>query len=437
VLAVHFLILYLQLYLIICGFLNFKPERDVKFINGSLFFGLVVFDVIRHIHYGYQVVKWYDNILVILPMIVILYSLKGWRLWWVAVASFVFVSFVSMVFSYFFLPLFQLDIEYIMMNSLYSIIGGALGLFMLYLFYYATKKAKIELNIRGLTKGEITFVLFFLILFGFYVSNFYVIGINDYTFMGRLGNFLSLIGGIIGIYAVFYLITKDTKLKDVEKKEKEQQEMYKQLQQLFLKIEEQNLEIRRFKHDLDFELIKLNEYAENGNLKEILGHIKEMREDFAIRSEIEWLETGINELNASLLSLTTMPEYKDIKLKWKGGFPNKIKISSRDRSLLFNNLFKNAFEATSKCKDAKYIHIDVVAQENRMQIEIKNNFIGRVKQRSDGSFITTKGDKLNHGFGIITIKKIVEKYDGHIGFTHKNNEFKVKVVFTGSIYDFS
>ena len=438
VLAIHSLILYLQLYLVICGFLNFKSKQDVKVIVGILFSGLAFVDVIRQIHYGYQAISWYGNIIAtVIPVGLILYALKAWKLWWLAIVSFVFVSFVSMVTAYFFFPIFQLDTVYLAINSLYSVFGGALGLSMLYLFYWGIKKARIELNIQGLTRGEMAFILLFLILFGYYVSNFYMLG-SVATFRGRLINFMSLISGIIGIYAILYLITKDAKLKDAEKKEQEQQEIHKQQQLLFAKIEEQNLEVRRFKHDIDFELTKLNKYAENGKLKEILLYIAEMRDDLATRSEDSWwVETGINELNVNLLTLATMPEYKDIKLKWNGGIPDKIKISSRDRSLLFSNLFKNAFEAASKCKDEQWIHVNVVAQENKLKIEIKNNFTGKIKQRSDGSFITTKKDKLNHGFGTITINKIVEKYNGNISFAYEGNEFRVKIVFTGSIYNFS
>ena len=435
--AAHSLVLYLQFHLIIYGFLNLKPERDTKVVKGICFAGLVVFDIFRHIYYGYQAVREYTEIIyILLPIILILYSLNTWRLWWLTAISYVFASFVSMVVTYFFFPIFQLENGCLVTNSLCGVFSSVLGLSMLFLFYYATRKAKLELNIQGLTRGEIGFILFFLMLFGFFVSSLYFLGYAENpTFVDHLINFLSLIGGMMGIYAIFYLITKDNKLKDAKKREEEQQEIHKQQQLLFAKIEEQNIEVRRFKHDIDFELVKLNEYAENGNLNDILLHIAEMREDFATRSQIEWVETGINELNANLLTLATMPEYKDIKLKWSGGIPDNIKISSRDRSLLFSNLFKNAFEAASKCDDEKYIHVKVVSRKNKLKIKIKNNFTGEIKEYPKGSFITTKEDKLNHGFGTMTIKKIVEKYNGSISFEYENNEFKVTIAFTGSIYE--
>ena len=435
-LAIHSLIFYLQLQVVICGFLNFKRERDVKAINGIILVGLVVFDIIRHIHYGYQAVRLYGNIVsILLPIIMILYSLNAWRLWWLGVVSYVFISFVSMVITFFFFPVLQMDIENLNTNSQYSVVGGTLGLLLLYLLYYGTRKAKLELDVLGLTKGEVAFVLLYLILFGFYVNSLYLfLGTEFYVSYNWFFDFSSLIGGVVGIYGIFYLITKNTRMKYAEKKEQMQKEIHQQQQSLFAKIEEQNLEVRRFKHDIDFELAKLNEYADNGNLEEISLHIAEMRDDFATRSQVEWIETGIIELNANLLTLTTMPEYKSVELKWSGGIPDKIKLSSRDKTLLFSNLFKNAFESASKCVNEKWIHVNILLQENKLKIEIKNSFTGIIKQRFDGSFITTKEDKLNHGLGTITIKKIVKKYNGNISFQHESNEFKVRIVFTGSIY---
>jgi len=435
VLAAHSVILYFQLYLVIFEFLNFKQERDVRAVGGIYLVGLLFIDTIRHIYYGYQIIKWYDIMISILPMIVILRSLKTWRLWWLVVISYVFISFTSTVISYFFFAIFQMNPEYLLSNSLYSVIGGSLGLSMLLLFNCMIKKAKIKLDIQRLTKGEIVFIVMFLMLFGHFIFNILPVEsnniINDLIF-----RFLTFFGGVIGIYAIFYLIAKNTRLKDVEKKDQMQQEINKQQKLLFAKIEEQNLEVRRFKHDIDFELTKLNDHAENGDLKEILLHIAEMREDFSTRSQVEWVETGINELNANLLALRIMPEYKEVKLKWSGGIPNKIKMSSRDKSLLFSNIFKNAFEAASKCDGEKWVCVNVVAQENRLKIEIKNNFTGEINQLPNGSFMTSKKDKLNHGFGTITIMKIVKKYNGNISFEYKDNVFKVKIGFTQNIYNF-
>ncbi|MCL1989506.1 MAG: ATP-binding protein [Defluviitaleaceae bacterium] len=431
-LAAHAAILYLQLCLIIYAFLNFKPERDMKVIVGIILAGLALLDVARHFYYGYQAIRWYGNIIAIgLPIILMLYALNRWRLWWLIGLSYIFVSFTNMIVAYFFFPVIQLDIEKLVTYAEHSALGGALGLSMLYLIYIATKQAKLELNVQGLSKGEITLLLIFLISFGFYVTRFYnLTGEIDFF------NFLALMSGLVAIYVVLYLISKDTRLKEIEKREHEQQEMYEQQQLLFRKIEEQNLEMRRFKHDIDIELTKLYQHAGNENLKEIRLHIIEMRKDFVARSQVEWIETGINELNASLLNLTTTPAYQDIAFTWEGGIPEKISMSSRDRSLLFSNLFKNAFEAAAKCTTEKYVHVNVIAKENSLKIEIKNSFTGKIKQRPDGSFITTKKDKLNHGFGTITIKKIVEKYKGRLVFEHKANEFKVKIVFTKSIYTF-
>ena len=48
-------------------------------------------------------------------------------------------------------------------------------------------------------------------------------------------------------------------------------------------------------------------------------------------------------------------------------------------------------------------------------------------KHKNGSFITTKKDPYMHGFGIISIKKIVSKYNGNVSFSSNLEEFVVNI----------
>lgn len=50
------------------------------------------------------------------------------------------------------------------------------------------------------------------------------------------------------------------------------------------------------------------------------------------------------------------------------------------------------------------------------QIQIKNNTI-----------YSTKDDSINHGFGIKSIKKIIDKYSGELEMTSENNIFTLEI----------
>ena len=57
-----------------------------------------------------------------------------------------------------------------------------------------------------------------------------------------------------------------------------------------------------------------------------------------------------------------------------------------------------------------------------------NSYKGKLK-RENNSFISTKANKSFHGYGLKSIKMIVEKYNGQMSINTKNNQFTIDIVF--------
>ena len=58
----------------------------------------------------------------------------------------------------------------------------------------------------------------------------------------------------------------------------------------------------------------------------------------------------------------------------------------------------------------------IISNPVMSQMPIKNNTIS-----------STKDDSINHGFGIKSIKKIINKYSGELEITNENNTFTLKI----------
>lgn len=84
-------------------------------------------------------------------------------------------------------------------------------------------------------------------------------------------------------------------------------------------------------------------------------------------------------------------------------------IDSEDIMILFGNLFDNAIEAAEKTEQ-KIIILNVQTQGDYISIYMENSFNGEV----DKNLKTSKVNKMEHGFGMKNVKKIVNKYDGMI-----------------------
>lgn len=94
-----------------------------------------------------------------------------------------------------------------------------------------------------------------------------------------------------------------------------------------------------------------------------------------------------------------------------------------------DNLLENAVEAA---KDSIEKTIDISIKKtniNFISILVKNScsYIPNIKK---GELLTTKQNKLIHGFGLKSIKKIIKNYNGAINYNFDQNEmfFTITVI---------
>ena len=62
-----------------------------------------------------------------------------------------------------------------------------------------------------------------------------------------------------------------------------------------------------------------------------------------------------------------------------------------------------------------------------MTIQIENSCQGEL-QKQNGSYITTKRDKKNHGIGLKSVKRIIDKYRGEMVIQEQEGSFLVKIM---------
>lgn len=105
-----------------------------------------------------------------------------------------------------------------------------------------------------------------------------------------------------------------------------------------------------------------------------------------------------------------------------------IPIDDFDLCIIFGNLLDNAIEACSKINNLpKEIFIKVRMQNNIIYIYVENTSY-KYPKKIDGKFITSKKNKGYHGIGIESVRKSVEKYNGHLDFNYDNNMFRTKII---------
>lgn len=107
-------------------------------------------------------------------------------------------------------------------------------------------------------------------------------------------------------------------------------------------------------------------------------------------------------------------------------------MDASDIYSLFGNLIDNAMDAVSKLDDheKRIIGLSVHADGNMLAINVNNYYEGVVVMDSDGLPVTTKQNKDFHGYGMKSVRMIVERYGGDLTVSAKDGVFNVYIIFT-------
>lgn len=101
-----------------------------------------------------------------------------------------------------------------------------------------------------------------------------------------------------------------------------------------------------------------------------------------------------------------------------------------DLYVLFGNLLDNAIRSTEKLKDvsARCIYLRISRSNQFVVVSVENRYEGEVKMVR-GMPVSTKGNKDWHGYGLLGVKYLVEKYGGGLTIKTENHVFLVEMLF--------
>ena len=94
--------------------------------------------------------------------------------------------------------------------------------------------------------------------------------------------------------------------------------------------------------------------------------------------------------------------------------------------MLFRSL-----EAVMKIEEQekRVISLKVYKVNEFVSVSVKNYYNGELLMRKDGLPDTTKGNKDIHGYGMSSIKLIVDRYGGDLSVSAKDGVFMLNILF--------
>ncbi|MEG0895476.1 MAG: ATP-binding protein [Oscillospiraceae bacterium] len=191
-------------------------------------------------------------------------------------------------------------------------------------------------------------------------------------------------------------------------------------------------QMRGWRHDFHNHIqAMLTIIEKNDNNISLKDYLLKLNDDLISVDTV--IRTGNVMVDAILNSKLSLAKSKNIEITAKAIVPKDIEISDVDLCVLLGNLLDNAIEACQKnCNSKKFefnapfIRVYISAQENQLYLCVTNSVYIETK-KVDGKFLSTK-KSATHGFGLLRIDKICNKYNGYCSRNIEPGVFSTEIL---------
>lgn len=185
-------------------------------------------------------------------------------------------------------------------------------------------------------------------------------------------------------------------------------------------------EYRSIRHDMKQHYSLVLNMLEKKNYSTAEEYLKKLVEDNTDHSQICRTENPVVDaiVNAKYSFMKTL----GIKCTADIHIPMQLPFDMADMSVLLGNVLDNAIEANNDNVSDKYIKIYMAYDKNVLVITVINSYDGTLLRDKTGKILTRKDDKNAHGFGLVSIERIVQKYHGSMVIEETSEEYKIKLI---------
>lgn len=202
--------------------------------------------------------------------------------------------------------------------------------------------------------------------------------------------------------------------------ELEHEQMLEEHYQKYVDYYQQN---HKLVHDIKNHLLILKKCEENKEYVLLKEYLDEIQESYQ-QSE-DNIKSGNWMLDTILNIKKNIAEQKKIQFDVKITQITALPFDNTEVCVLLGNLLDNAIEANEQVLEAekRFISVEIKKQNEMLYFEISNRLSNEYK---DNQFHeTSKDNKLLHGIGLKSVKRIVQKYNGVITHEILADEYRV------------
>lgn len=235
----------------------------------------------------------------------------------------------------------------------------------------------------------------------------------------------SLVLLIISNLISFYIFGETIKKNKIKKELDFEKMRIKENEQYYTSLKKSIYDFKAYRHDLKhhFSTLKSMLY-----LKKYSEAYKFVDSLYNKTCELSDIRSGDEFIDLVLTSRLHKIYFFNIKMYFEIRPLDLSFINAMDLNTIYANIIDNAINSCEDCKD-RYIKIQTKTNNQYQIIKITNSCAYATE--INGSFISTKKDNDNHGFGLTNIQKAAKKYNGFAQFKFDTNsqEFITTIIF--------
>lgn len=184
-------------------------------------------------------------------------------------------------------------------------------------------------------------------------------------------------------------------------------------------------DLRKTIHDTRNHYRTINSYINSDKISKASEYISEiLNEPNKIN---KFVNTGNTAIDAVITAKQIKIDERNISFSTDISVLETIYVMSTDLSILINNLLDNSIEANEFVeKDSRFIKLFIKREKTYLLISCVNPHNNTIVINKNGLPKTNKEDVTSHGFGLVSIKDICNKYNGEVLIEHNENVFITK-----------
>ena len=278
-------------------------------------------------------------------------------------------------------------------------------------------------RIKGLKRGDIVFTLFVTLIF---MRMFWLL-FSESLHAGRITpwNAYFLVGLVILNIAMFHIMNRMQESYEREAELREIDSHMRLEMENVQVVKETHAKIRRISHGITNHLFAIETLLRNKQYEEAEQYLAKVNK--TVEQDMLPIHTNNMVIDAILNQRYTLAASKGIRMYFDIQDLQNCKVDVTTMVSLLSHGLNNAIEACEKVEGDKVIELRIINEENEMIISIENT-VEQDVVIADNTIPTSKKDKENHGFGLGSIKSIVEQCGGQLFLESANKTFKLLIV---------